>query len=73
MAAPSLDSLLETALADSSPTSAQDVLVVVVHTCLLSAGYECVAIGDEVCSGLSISMCHNNIMNGIGINYVEFW
>lgn len=44
-----LDSLLEAALAGSSPCSAQDMVVLAVHACLLSSGYECVAIGDEVC------------------------
>ena len=49
MAYTSLDSVLDAALASSSPSSAQDTVVIAVHACLLSAGYECVAIGDEVC------------------------
>ena len=45
----SLDSLLETALGDSGVRSAQDALVVALHACLLSGGFVCVAVGDEVC------------------------
>ena len=50
MASQSLDSLLEAALASSRPSSAQDMLMLAVHASLLSSGYECIAIGDEVCS-----------------------
>ena len=49
MASQSLDSVLEAALASSRPSSAQDMLMVAVHASLLSSGYECIAIGDEVC------------------------
>jgi len=45
----SLDSILETALGDSGVRSAQDALVVALHACLLSGGFVCVAVGDEVC------------------------
>lgn len=48
MASSTVDSFLEAALADSSPSSTQDMIVVVVHACLISAGYDCVATGDEV-------------------------
>ena len=48
MASTSLDSLLDSALAGSKPASAQDMVVLAVHACLLSSGYECIAIGDEV-------------------------
>ena len=44
----SLDSILEKALSDSSVRSAQDALVVALHACLLSGGFVCVALGDEV-------------------------
>ena len=50
MASQSLDSLLEAALASSRPSSAQDMLMLAVHVSLLSSGYECIAIGDEVCN-----------------------
>ena len=49
MASRSLDSLLEAALADSRPSSAQDMLMLAVHASLLSSSYECIATGDEVC------------------------
>jgi hypothetical protein len=49
MASQSLDSLLDAALARSGPSSAQDMLILAVHASLLSSGYECIAIGDEVC------------------------
>ena len=48
MASPSLDSLLEAALAGSRPSSAQDMLMLAVHASLISSGYECIAIGDDV-------------------------
>lgn len=44
----SLDSILGKALSDSSVRSAQDALVVALHACLLSGGFVCVALGDEV-------------------------
>lgn len=44
----SLDSVLEQALANSGATSPQDAVVVALHSSLLSAGFECVATGDEV-------------------------
>ena len=53
MASPSLDSLLEAALAGSRPFSAQDMLMLAVHASLLSCGYECIATGDEVCTQAS--------------------
>ena len=48
MASQSLDLLLEAALASSRPSSAQDMLMLAVHASLLSSGYQCIAIGDEV-------------------------
>lgn len=44
----SLDSLLEEALAGSDATSPQDAVVVALHSTLLAAGFECIAVGDEV-------------------------
>ena len=44
----SLDSLLEEALAGSGATSPQDAVVVALHSTLLAAGFECIAVGDEV-------------------------
>ena len=43
-----LDSLLERALADSGGTSPQESIVIALHSSLLSAGFVCVAVGDEV-------------------------
>ncbi len=44
----SLDSVLERALADSNASSSQDAVIVALHSNLLSAGFVCVAVGDEV-------------------------
>lgn len=44
----SLDSLLERALADSGASSPEDAIIVALHASLLSAGFVCVALGDEV-------------------------
>lgn len=44
----SLDDLLERALAHSEATSPQDAVVVALHSTLLSSGFKCVAVGDEV-------------------------
>ena len=57
MASQSLDSLLEAALAGSRPSSAQDMLMLAVHASLLSSGYECIAIGDEVSASHRILCC----------------
>ena len=46
--ADSLDALLEQSLAGSHVSSAGDALVVALHSKLLSEGFECVALGDEV-------------------------
>ena len=46
--AESLDSLLERSLAGSNVSSTSDALVVGLHSKLLSEGFECVALGDEV-------------------------
>ena len=47
--AESLDSLLEKSLATSSAHSAQDAIVVALHVNLLSEGFVCVTVGDQVC------------------------
>ena len=52
----SLDSLLETALAESEVRSASDAVTVALHSKLLSEGFECVALGDEVSKTLIVSM-----------------
>lgn len=44
----SLDTVLKEALAGSGARSDQDAIVVVLHSCLLSEGFVCVAVGDEV-------------------------
>lgn len=44
----SLDSVLESALADSGATSPQDAVFVALHSSLLAAEFVCVGIGDEV-------------------------
>ena len=44
----SLEALLEKALAHSGATSPQDALVVALHSSLISSGFFCVAVGDEV-------------------------
>ena len=46
----SLDSVLERALAESGAVSPQDAILVALHATLLSTGFVCVAIGDQVCS-----------------------
>jgi hypothetical protein len=46
--APTLDSLLAKALLESGATSPRDVLMVALHSSLLSAGFVCVASGDQV-------------------------
>lgn len=46
----SLDSIFEQAVASSSATSSQDAVLVALHASLLSAGFVCVSIGDEVSS-----------------------
>jgi len=43
-----LDSVLEKALKECGPKSAQDVIVVAVHSNLLAAGYRCLGVGDGV-------------------------
>lgn len=45
---PTLDSVLDQALANSSAVSSQDAVLVALHSILLSAGFVCVATGDEV-------------------------
>lgn len=60
----SLDSLLERALADSGASSPEDAIIVALHASLLSAGFVCVALGDEVMYGskhlysLNYNCCH---------------
>ena len=41
-------SVIECALAGSGASSARDAVVLVVHSSLLTAGYECTAINDQV-------------------------
>ena len=59
--AASLDSLLETALAESDAQSGQDALVVALHASLLSEGFSCTALGDEVMVGNNWEIMHNFI------------
>lgn len=47
-ASPTLDSLLAHALEASGGASPQDAVLVALHSSLLSAGFVCVASGDEV-------------------------
>ena len=46
--AESRDSVLDKALAESGAQSGQDALVVALHASLLSEGFVCTALGDEV-------------------------
>lgn len=46
--AESLDALLEKVLTASGAYSAQDAIVVALHASLLSEGFVCVAVGDQV-------------------------
>ncbi len=45
---PTLDSVLEKALSECGPSSARDAVVIAIHSNFLSAGFECIGIGDKV-------------------------
>lgn len=47
----SLDYILEKALKECGVSSAQDAVVIALHSNFLAAGYQCVGIGDEVIKG----------------------
>ena len=54
--AESLDSVLDKALAVSGVHSGRDAIVVALHSVLLSEGFVCVAVGDEVwCTSFRMS------------------
>ena len=44
----SLDDVLVKALSNSGGSSPQDSIVIALHSSLLSTGFVCVALGDEV-------------------------
>lgn len=60
----SLDSVLERALAGSGAVSPQDAILVALHANLLSTGFVCVAIGDQVC-GLDNVGCEYTLVLGV--------